>query len=179
MRDGSCSNHWFVWVRYGSEVIAVCRPKSQLLYSYENSFWFADRELFSCSKLIVSDDSEIARTFFVLFRSVTRSSDPLTIKLRILDLLFSFLPTFVKPPFLCDFRAKMDGFKKKLRRFHYFTISPNYKHILRSNDRIFSFLLGFMVRFSRRCTVSLSLKNTSKINCAAFFLRGAICYCIL
>lgn len=32
LHDGSCSNHCFAWALCESEVIAVCRPKSPLLY---------------------------------------------------------------------------------------------------------------------------------------------------
>lgn len=173
-----------------SEVIAVCRPKSQLLYSYENSFWFADRELFSCSFFIVSDEPEIARTFF---RSLpighTRLRFIVSKSVNTFHTLFMYFLTlapilfFFKTPYLCGFSQKKNGvYKKVLTNHQHFTINTNYKHKVRSNDRIFSFLLGFMVIFSRRCTVSLSLKNTSKIIYAAFFSAAQyviVCYNIL
>lgn len=116
--------------------------------------------------------------FFVLIRSVIRGSDLVLMKVSTLSIYF--LCTFLHSPhilfsknpvFMRLFSEKKCVYKKVLTNHQHYTINTNYKHKIRSNDRIFSFLLGFMVIFSRRCTVSLSLKNTSKINCAAFFLR--------
>lgn len=159
-----------------SEVIAVCRPKSQLLYSYENSFWFADRELFSCSKLIVADAPKIARTFFFFSRSVTRGSDLVFMKVSTLSIYF--LCTFLHSPhilfsknpvFMRLFAEKKCIYKKVLTNHQHYTINTNYKHILRPNDRIFSSLLPLMVIFSKRCMTSLSLKIPQRSSMQRFF----------
>lgn len=129
--------------------------------------------LFSCSKLIVSDAPKIARTFFVLFRSVTRGSDSLLVKVSTLS-MYSLTLTphsfFPKTPYLCGFSQKKNGvYKKVLTNHQHFTINTNYKHKIRSNDRIFSFLFRFMVIFSKRCMTSLSLKIPQRSSMQRFF----------
>lgn len=81
-------------------------------------------------------------------------------------ILFSKNPVFMRL-----FTKKKSVYSKVLTNHQHFTINTNYKHKIRSNDRIFSFLLGFMVRFSRRCTVSLSLKEYLKDHLCSVFSR--------
>jgi hypothetical protein len=78
---------------------------------------------------------------------------------------------FQKPRIYAAFHKKKSVYSKVLTNHQHFTINTNYKHKIRSNDRIFSFLLGFMVRFSRRCTVSLSLKEYLKDHLCSVFSR--------
>lgn len=127
--------------------------------------------------MIVSDEPEIARTFF---RSLpighTRLRFIVSKSVNTFHTLFMYFLTlapilfFFKTPYLCGFSQKKNGvYKKVLTNHQHFTINTNYKHKIRSNDRIFSFLFGFMVIFSKRCMTSLSLKIPQRSSMQRFF----------